>query len=198
MENIPFPPVSLLHSSFPFLPPWCFMYMNRWRTSAGEFPKVQWEVLLIALHARLLWLKPMMWGCYLYLRRGEDRSDGFLPVKQGGISDMTHKRKSVFYIQVIPDNEMQKKKPLQLVFTSLKWSSFAKQSHSLDAWYYDAQTICHNNQYSDRMWNQKQGAKQFSGPPFQSKALNECGTHVRELWIKRQSSCWGFCEDKGG
>lgn len=128
MENIPFPPVSLLHSSFPFLPPRCFMYMNRWRTSAGEFPKVQWEVLLVALHARLLWLKPMMWGCYLYLRRGEDRSDGFLPVKQGEISDMTHRKKSVFYIQVIPDNEMQKK-PLKLFFTSLKWSSL-QSSHT--------------------------------------------------------------------
>lgn len=42
----------------------------------------------------------------------------FLPVKQGGISDKTHRKKSVFYIQVIPDNEMQK--VVKLFFTSLK------------------------------------------------------------------------------
>lgn len=48
------PPPSLLHSSVSLLPPRCIMCRNRWRTSAGEFPKVQWEVFLVALDVRSL------------------------------------------------------------------------------------------------------------------------------------------------
>lgn len=103
VEDSPFPPVFLLHSFFPFLLPPCFMYMNRWCTSVKEFPKVQWEVFLIALYVQLLWLYALTWVCYLYLWCSKDRCECILSVKQQGcICNMTQRKKWVdVYIKSI-------------------------------------------------------------------------------------------------
>lgn len=78
------------------------MCRNRWQTSAGEFPKVQWEVFLRALYVRLQWLYAVTWDCYLNLRRGEDRCNRLLSVKQqGGICEMTQRKEWLHVLHTV-------------------------------------------------------------------------------------------------